>query len=204
MRLLISIDDGHPLDMKVFGMLKKYGLQGNAIFFIPMGDNIETKTMTFERLDNRSIKTISMESEIGGHTISHRVLNKLSQLEQEFEIKMGNGMLEKIIGRQIEWFAPPRGWTNTELEQRAIENCGVKHYRLMKQGVYKLSKLPSIVPITVHFHPSHYDKLDEYLELAKAEGENGYFHMTLHSWEVDKFYDWPKLEKTFEKLSKLI
>lgn len=200
MRTLISVDDGHPLDMRVFSLLKNHGLEKYAIFFIPI-----SPTQT-PRMGRKEIIEIAQGSNIGSHTVTHRVLTKLPADEQRFEISEGRRILQNMIGRQVNWFAPPRGWTNQAVESIA-EECGVDHYRLMKQGSARIGHLPFMVPISVHFHPYHLGKWPDMLqeaERADSQDGTGYFHVTCHGWELEKFGLWKEFEDMLSVLKKYI
>src|SRR3974390_553944 len=57
-----SWDDGHPLDMKVAGLLMKYGLA--ATFYVPLRNRREV-------MDRDQLCELSSVFEIGGHTVTH-------------------------------------------------------------------------------------------------------------------------------------
>jgi peptidoglycan/xylan/chitin deacetylase (PgdA/CDA1 family) len=56
---------------------------------------------------------------IGAHTMNHKALNQLTNLELEYEILYGKKKLEEQIGKQIRHFAYPFG-TNNEVGTREI------------------------------------------------------------------------------------
>lgn len=194
MRLMVSVDDGHEKDWQVFEMLKKYGLEKHAVFYIAPYNNIPL-------LSRRQIREISQASEVGGHTLNHSVLTKLKKDAQIREILDGNAVLEEITGKRMEKFAVCRGWYNEEVEQ-SVRECGMEWMRTMKQGVSELEEIPFVLPISVHFHPYHYRAWREMLDKALAS-ENGYFHVTCHGWELQKFNLWKEYETLLSELSKV-
>lgn len=198
MLLLISVDDGHPLDWKVFELLKKYDLLEFAVFYIAP-ENTKNEVMS-----HTDIKKLSESCEIGGHALTHTVLTKLGTNEQITEIMSGKNILESIIGRKISSFAPPRGWYNEEVTNN-VKACGFKNMRTMKQGATYIKKGDFIIPVTVHFHPFHYETWIDLLpvsldsESAKTEG---LFSVTCHGWELEKFQLWNEFENMLEELEK--
>ena len=64
------------------------------------------RTLTDQELKNLSESNLI---EIGGHTISHPILSRLSPEDQEYEILEGRKELEKVIDHPVSLFAYPYG-----------------------------------------------------------------------------------------------
>lgn len=195
MDVRIYVDDGHPLDVRVAYLLERYGVKG--IFYIAP-QNRERPVM-----DHNAMRDIAKRHEIGGHTLTHQRLTRLSYQEQLTEIKRGKDELEIIINQPIAKFSYPRGWYNEET-MRAVKECGLKEARTMKQGIidlkrYDWEQIKFRLPITFHFYEFN---LHQFLPLFEATKKaDGYFGMTCHSWEIDKFDLWQEFEDTIKYIS---
>ena len=73
-----SWNDGHPLDVKLCSLLKKYEIKGTI--YIPITNK------EHEVMDEDTIKEISKNFEIGGHTYNHLILTNLSNDEINDEL----------------------------------------------------------------------------------------------------------------------
>lgn len=186
MRLRFSIDDGFSMDMRILDLLEKYRFADKAVFYIA------TENPQIWLLSDDSIREISRRAEVGSHTLHHEVLTRLTPDEQWGEIMGGILALEAIIGKKPEKFAPPRGWYNDQVIESA-KKCGVSEFRTMKQGCIIDQAGSFVQPISVHFHPDHYKDYFTLFPLANTNG--GYFHLTCHSWEIQRFDLWEEYEE---------
>ena len=101
-----SWDDGHPLDEKLSSLLLEHRIPGT--FYIPVS-NPKMPLMT-----NEEIKNLVTKFEIGGHTLTHKVLPSLSEEEMKEEIMKGKEELEKTCDVIIS-FAYPKGRYNQKV-----------------------------------------------------------------------------------------
>lgn len=183
MEIKFYVDDGSRHDLRVAELLERYNYTG--IFYIaPMNPSIEI-------LLPLEIKEVSKKHEIGCHTLTHKVLTKLPVPEQVNEMMWGREYLEEITEKSCHRFAPPRGWYNDETITIA-KQCGFSEFRTMKQGSTDYFGENFVVPITVHFHPNHYQKWKELYH--EAVEKDGYFGVTCHGWELEKFSLWKEYE----------
>ena len=196
MKISIYVDDGHPLDWKVLDLLKKYHLQDLAVFYIAP-QNSEREVMSVDE-----IKRLSEEVEIGGHTLTHPRLTRLSRKEQVFEVKTGKDVLERIIGRSLRSFACPRGWFNPQVKE-VVKECGFQEMRTMKQGPTSLDGYDSFeIPVSIHFHKKdRVDLVRSVFEKLIEARSGGYFGITMHSWEIEEMDLWDELDKVFAGIS---
>lgn len=186
MNLRFSIDDGFSQDIRLLELLEKYGFADKAVFYIA------TANPNIWLLTDDSIREIAKRAEVGSHTLHHEVLTRLAPDEQWAQIMGGITALEAIIGKKPEKFAPPRGWYNDQVIESA-RKCGVSEFRTMKQGCIIDQAGSFVQPISVHFHPEHYKEYLTLFPLANTHG--GYFHVTCHSWELQKFDLWEEYEE---------
>lgn len=80
---------------------------------------------------------------IGGHTVSHPALNKLSYQEAKGEIQEGIIRLEKETGQSVNYFAYPYGTPNeiSTREVSIIEELGLKMAFMAHQGCLTISNM---------------------------------------------------------------
>src|SRR5437016_2462370 len=97
----ISVDDGHPTDLRTRDLLQKYGLQ--ATFYIP------ARNAEREVLPPAVVRQLSTGFEIGAHTFNHVALKHLPAEKAWLEIKQGKDWLEDVLGRPVHSFCYPRG-----------------------------------------------------------------------------------------------
>lgn len=185
MDIRISCDDGDKLDLRVAEILNKYGFKG--IFYIaPYNQKVNI-------LNVREIQELARDQEIGGHTLNHALLTKLTKEQAFKEVFEGKRELEALIGRKVRYFAPPKGWFNENIKE-VVKDAGFSEMRTMKQGVIDISSYDKYeIPITVHFHPEHKNNWRRLFK--EAYKQNGYFHVTCHGYELEKFNLWDEYEQ---------
>lgn len=191
----ISIDDGHPDDLRIFSLLKQHGLIDIATFYIAPYNHQRPVMSPYQ------INKLSLEAEIGGHTLTHHWLTDLDSDEQNIEIQEGKKILEEITEKKITKFCYPRGYFNQDIK-KIVAFHGFTEARTMKQGSISTKDLtdPFEIPITIHSHPNYIEEwksaLNASTEIEKQTGK-GYFHITMHGWEVEKFNLWEKINEIF-------
>jgi Predicted xylanase/chitin deacetylase len=219
MIITTSWDDGHPLDIKLLELLEKYNLK--ATFYIPLS-NPENPVM-----DQSLIKDISTYQDIGGHTLNHLYLNGLNEKEAQFEITQCKIKLEEIIGKPITAFCFPGGkYSNRDIA--LIKKAGFlfgrttkllsesepnRHLMHTTVQAYNHSSTTLIKHCIKHFNFSSisknsgflsYDKnflkLAEY-NIQRYSETNQVFHIWGHSWEIEQFNLWKRLEDVFKIIS---
>lgn len=208
-KIIASVDDGHPLDLKTAEILLKKRIP--ATFYIPIRNIEGLKT-----LKTKDIKYLSKHFEIGGHTYSHRVLTKLNSVDAEKEVREGKEVLENIIGRKIYSFCPPQGKYNRQVVE-IVKNVGFTNLRTARtinfnpysernfirhpnfhlyphtlekdlRDTFFSGDFKSFVTRLKYYNRSHLDLLGV---LKKRESA---LHIWLHSWELEKFGLWEILE----------
>ena len=78
----LSVDDGHPLDMRMADILLKHELQ--ATFYVPV-KNCEGHPV----LRPPALRELSTNFEIGSHTLSHKFLKNIQIVEALYQINSG-------------------------------------------------------------------------------------------------------------------
>ena len=186
MEIRFFVDDGDKHDLRVAEILERYGFSG-TFYIAPCNPNVKL-------LEPYEIYELSRKHEIGGHGLSHTVLTKFDNGDRFDDIVDGKEYLEEIIAKPVTSFAVPRGWYNDAVIE-TVKQVGFREMRTMKQGATELPKDSFVVPITVHFHPSHYAVWKEKFEEAKSKGDKGYFGVTCHGWELERFKLWGEYEQ---------
>ena len=219
-----SWDDGHPLDLKLAKLLKKYNIP--ATFYIS-SDNRVRETLTPDQ-----IKEIATDFDIGGHTYSHVNLTELPKEEAYEELKKGKEYIEEIIGRKIQSFCYPWGAYNNDVITMVIK-AGFEGARTVKLLEIKVSS-PFEIGTTIHVGEGGYSHFRNFLKRSKilpnirmpvylltrnllfkdwleiavdsldfVVKKGGVFHLWGHSWEIDRNNDWEQLKLIFERISEV-
>lgn len=215
-----SWDDGHKLDIKLAGLLDKYGVKGT--FYI------SRDYFSGDRLSDEEILTISKSHEIGAHTVNHPNLTKIPASQAEKEIKESKDWLEAVIGKPIKMFCYPFGDYNEQVVE-LVKKAGFTGARITKK--FKTEEPnPYKMGVTAQVYPFPFRKLNSrkyywrYLlqplqqnldgikelniPLTSLRGwnsfikavfdaiqrKNGIFHLWGHSWEIEKYGMWEDLE----------
>lgn len=219
-----SWDDGHPLDVKLAELLRRYDIP--ATFYIPI-KNEERKT-----LDARQIRKLSDNFDIGGHTLNHSPLTGISVKQAYREIKEGKEKLEEIINESICVFCYPRGEHSRKIV-KLVKKAGfdgartilplrtslprtpyllgttVKLVQPSKTQLRRFLKNPSlnVLDLRLLFHLLHRRFPESGWELAiaclnQAIEKGGVFHLWDHSWKIEEEDRWRELERILRLMKK--
>lgn len=212
-----SWDDGHKLDLRLAKLLKHYGIGGT--FYIAPHD---FESLESERLNDNEIIALAENFEIGAHTMTHRSLPLLSFSEARNEIIDSKKYLEKIIAKPVLSFCYPRGKYTSE-HVRLVKESGFILARTVKRFALSISNDPFELATSIHTYNHFLDVLGvlnfakwnplvffryyrkwDILAMAmfdKVVAEGGVFHLWGHSWEIDEYNDWEKIEHVFKYIS---
>ncbi len=213
-----SWDDGHPLDLRVAALLRKYGMTGT--FYIAKRHPRVPVAMT-----DAELKELSEGMEIGAHTLTHPILTDVSPQQAEEEIRGSKTWLEDILGQPVGMFCYPRGEWN-ETVRRLVEQSGFTGARTTEVYAFDGND-PYLLGSTLHlyhfpFRPianrrfmdpvrrawPHLKELGIGLgayrswgAMARAvfrgayERNEPWFHLRGHSWELENLGLWNELEE---------
>ncbi|HTS08611.1 MAG TPA: polysaccharide deacetylase family protein [Candidatus Eisenbacteria bacterium] len=215
----ISIDDGHPSDLRTVDLLNKYGLQ--ATFYIP-GSNAEREVMS-----TAQIQEIDRQFEVGSHTLHHVRLHKLPQQECLREIVDGRKFSEDTVGHEVVSFCYPGGKFN-RCVARLVEQAGFLAARTCRYFLndyppdpfsWDISTYANTYPAYVQLRHClleyNFAGAYEYLTTFKStvpwvaqfvcaledvSRNGGIAHLYFHSWEIDDNGDWNELENVFKMI----
>lgn len=211
-----SWDDGHPLDVKLCSLLKDYGI--NATMYIPIA-NPENKVISTD-----TIRALSKDFEIGGHTFNHAWLTQVDKNSLIYEVTESKNVLESIIRKEVVSFCYPRGLYDKKVIDK-LKESGYKLARTVRSLCTTLSR-------PLEYHPTIY--AFDYNLIAKGKHivtasnrslatkllltgnifrrwdmiakksldhvlENGgIWHLWGHSWEIDRYDNWALLRDVLE------
>lgn len=200
-------------------MLKKYNLQGT--FYIPR-QNMERPVM-----NPVQVQELSKHFEVGGHTLNHTKLYSEDPQRMEKEIYGSFQWLKSLLGNDPVCFCFPGGVCSSSASA-TVFRCGFKVARSTELFCTSMpaSKKPLSTTLQVYEHTrceyvrhlikrNRWPHLIKWLcmhsritlahlaeqYLAEAGRHNGCFHLWGHSWEIEEFGLWQKLEDIFKILA---
>lgn len=127
--LMITADDGYQDNLtRMLPLLEKYGYK--AVVYVVTGEgynrwdvehptNPDTKVSL---MSGEQVKALAASGhvEIGGHTLTHPRLSKLTPEQQAHEIQENKRQLEALLGHPLLSFAYPYGDINDSAKEQAI------------------------------------------------------------------------------------
>ncbi len=216
----ISIDDGHPSDLRTRDLLNKYGLR--ATFYVP------ARNQEREVLSTAHIRELGEEFEIGAHTYNHVPLTRLPLETAWDEIKNGKSWLENVLTRPVESFCYPRGKYNRKIAA-LVKRAGFIGARTCLFNLNDFPKDAFCWGVSTHAssHSAFIQIRHAMLELNLAgalhyfttfkaqrhwvshfegalnavEKKGGVAHLYLHSWEIENGCQWAELDASFRSIS---
>ncbi|ENM5855645.1 polysaccharide deacetylase family protein [Vibrio mimicus] len=128
--IIITVDDGYRDNHELLlPLLKKY--QFKAVVYVVTGENFNRWDVEVNNNPEKVVPLMSREQvralhdsglvEIGGHTMTHPFLSKLSESEQRDEILSNKLELEELIDESLTSFAYPYGDHNGTSKRLAQE-----------------------------------------------------------------------------------
>ena len=218
-----SWDDGHPLDLRVAGILARHGLRGT--FYIPV------QPVAGGLLSTGEMRTLlDMGMEIGSHSVTHPILTDVPEATVDREMRESRFTLEHALGVGVTSFCYPKGRFNDNVALRAK----LAGYRVGRTTVGFQTDLhfdPLRMPVSVQLIRHHawmhcrhalrqgnWNGLSDWLFrmggesdvekltsrlLERISARGGVFHLWGHSWEIEKNGLWPQLERLAATLGKL-
>lgn len=214
-----SWDDGHPLDFRLAELLHKYNLRGT--FYIPKY-NAEHQVMSAQQ-----VAELSRNFEIGGHTINHIRLHSTDKKILQSEIGGCHQWLSDVLGYAPQSFCFPGGVFHQKAID-AVREAGFAIARTTELLSIETTAPGGVVPTTlqmyehsIYTYTKHLVKRRRWTNLLqwlrsyslyrlpaltesylnKVEKNGGCFHLWGHSWEIEEFDLWDKLEELFRIIS---
>jgi peptidoglycan/xylan/chitin deacetylase (PgdA/CDA1 family) len=226
--VVTSWDDGYFGDLKLAELLKRYNLQGT--FYVPSSNRGGMGQPGLS--DSEICSLAADNFEIGSHTVNHLNLAAIDIEQASREIRESKTKLSELTQKDVKSFCYPFGKysesivqlvrsvgyknarttrafvvSKEEIRQAGFFKIGCTlHARkrpiLVKKAIMKdayLLKHPWTIPLMNKF--STWDLLAKSL-FDRAYHNRGVFHLWGHSWEIEKYGDWARLEDVFSYISK--
>lgn len=216
----ISIDDGHPTDLRTAELLQKYGLK--ATFYVP-ARNSEREVMAPGLL-----RQLSGSFELGGHTMNHVPLPSLPEQTAWAEIADGKQWLEDLTGKPVVAFCYPKGRFD-RATAGLVKKAGFWGARTCLFNLDEFPEDPFLwgVSSQAYSHSRMVQMRHAFLErnfsgawkywkiyrgstlwqrhfqraLDYVAGRGGIAHLYMHSWEIDELGQWGVLESVFQSIA---
>jgi hypothetical protein len=216
-----SWDDGHPLDLKLAELLKKYDVP--ATFYIPI---------SYAKrgcMNSQQIREIAERLDVGGHSYHHIRLTEISPQAAERELNNGKKELQEITGKEVISLSYPYGNFNNGLIRIARDagfvgartvllltrtirdpfredtmvnarNWWFTHYMLHSLASRDIKLFNFVLRKNLFF--KSWDRIA--IETLNFVAENGgIWHLWGHSWEIEENGDWARLEGVFQEINGL-
>lgn len=178
----ISVDDGCRSDLKLARLCDKYHIP--LVVYLPVEWQSYAYFKNFTPLTYDEAYWLAHDFELGGHSITHRLLTRISTSEAMREIVDSKRLLKRMFDTQVTKFAPPRGYTNDTLDIFIADN-------------YQSCRL-TVGDNLVHIHPrSGSNDNRHWLEAVNDDTEE----LWGHSWELDRYDQWHNLERYLDDIS---
>ena len=218
--LTISVDDGHPTDLRTASLLRSLGLK--ATFYIPQ-TNPEREVMSLAH-----IREIADHFDVGSHTGSHLSLRSMDNASAFAEIEGGKHWLEEVTGRSVSAFCYPRGKFNSRT-RGLVKKAGFKGARTCMFNLHEFPKDPYLWGLSTHaFSHSariqfrhalleknfkgalnfirHHRCATDWVEhfrtaVAHVAATGGIAHLFLHSWEIEEQGQWHRLTEVLREVA---
>jgi len=123
----VTFDDGTSDHERAGDLLDLLGLSG--VFFVITGRLGRAGYLTREQ----TRRLADQGHRIGSHCVTHTPLTRLQPDEVETELRESKRELEDVIGRPVDWVAPPGGLYTREILARALDE-GYSVFRTMEWG----------------------------------------------------------------------
>jgi peptidoglycan/xylan/chitin deacetylase (PgdA/CDA1 family) len=161
--ITLTFDDGYACHYEIaFPLLQKYDLP--ATFYVSSGFLEQEDYLT----NNQVIEISQKGHEIASHGVSHRNLKKISLVEVKKELEDSKRSLEKLIGKDVENFAPPFG--SFSLNMTYVLKSYYKSNRTIIPGLNAIHQLnPWFLRSYVIFNSTSLEELNDWIELADKE-----------------------------------
>jgi peptidoglycan/xylan/chitin deacetylase (PgdA/CDA1 family)/glycosyltransferase involved in cell wall biosynthesis len=128
--IIITVDDGYRDNLTLLlPLLKKYNFK--AVIYAVSGENHNRWDVDVTENPDRPVPLMTPDElkqiansgyvEIGGHTLTHPRLSKLTTAEQQHQIVENKAVLEKLIGKRLISFAYPYGDYNEQSKSLVAE-----------------------------------------------------------------------------------
>jgi hypothetical protein len=112
----------------------------------PNSHVFQTDTVTARRLTEDELRTLDPDTmDVGSHAVTHRPLCELAEHEIRQELQQSKGELERILSREVNYFAVPGNWFDRRVMGIARE-VGYRAVWCSKPGAVRVGMKPFGLP----------------------------------------------------------
>ena len=209
--LTFSFDDGVKQDVRLIGILNKYGLKGtfnlNSSVLglegqLPYGEN---NFVRHDKVRACDVKSIYSGHEVAVHTLTHPNLTTLDEETVVYQVEKDRLMLSELAGYEVVGMAYPCGGTNNDDRVADIikRRTGVKFSRtISSNGSFDLqNNLYRFDPTCYYGDEKTLFALGEkFLDLKPDKPQ--IFYIWGHSYEMDMgLISWERFEEFCKYIS---
>jgi peptidoglycan/xylan/chitin deacetylase (PgdA/CDA1 family) len=206
-----SWDDGTATDLSLLERLLRYGVKGT--FYI-------SRRPSQRLLDEKDIKELDENFELGAHTLNHPDLTRVPLVEARSEIEDSKKYLEDLLGHGIAMFCYPYGTYNKRITE-LVHKAGFNAARTANAGGLGLPENPYAWHITLLasnssplmalkicgqfrlWRPGAWldweSRAKSLFDVALKKG--GIYHLYGHSTDHERNADWDRLERVLAYIS---
>ncbi len=213
-RFTLSVDDGHPLDLRLAERLAAHGIP--ATFYVPTTNCEGPPVMSASQL-----RSLASQFELGSHTAEHRFLAQLDHAAAWRQVRDGKASLEDVLGRPVDGFCYPGGRYRRE-HVALVRAAGFTYARTIQNLRTDGDQQAFEMPTTLQFYPHprrvlirnfvsqrHWRLRRPALAAALAERDwlgrlyalfshacrqGTVFHLWLHTADIEALRLWPALD----------
>ena len=198
----LTYDDGALQDERLVSLLNRYGIKGtfnlNSQLMEQEFEWVHENGMVVKRLPTRAVG-LYQGHEIASHTLTHPYMYALSREEIMHQLTRDKKNLEAMTGEVVAGFAVPFDYYS-DLIAECVKECGFEYGRMSEASD---SYVPWQDPYhwrTGLFHLSA--ELDDFVEgFFKTEQELALCQIVGHSYDLDAWNLWEKLESILSKIA---
>jgi len=197
----IEFDDGHRSALhQALPQLTSRGWRPTmfAVSGTPdpaMGANLD------ELMDAEDLRTWAREADVGSHSVSHRDLTAVGEVELHAELIDSRRSLESAVGRPVELFAAPFGLANA-----LVEDAARASYRAMRILGGRVNVVRDFDPVAVHGYcvkaTTTHDELQA--ALRRTRSRRGWLVLVWHRIDDEPIDDWTVSARRFAEQLDLI
>ena len=147
----LSVDDGHPLDLRIAEILARHRLR--ASFYLPIRNAEGAPVMTAAQA-----RELSRYAEIGSHTLDHCFLTRVDDNEAWRQISEGKTELEQRLGHAVSGFCYPGGQFHAR-HVHMVRRAGFGYARTINNLYSDTGEQRFTLPTSLQFYPHKRDVL---------------------------------------------
>lgn len=199
--LTLSYDDGVFQDIRLIGIMTKYGIKGtfnlNSIY---LEDNPPSPARRHLTREEALALYPAAGQEVAVHSYSHPFLEQLPRGAAAWEVVRDREILENLFGRIVRGMAYPMGTFSDDVVA-TLRQCGIAYARTTQvTHGFDLPKDWLRLPATCHHKdPALPDLCRQFLSLDVRWGPK-LFYVWGHSYEFDEQDNWEIIERFCETM----